>query len=143
MSKRKKSIVWDYFTTEDNKSKCNECNSAYGLKTSSTILKNHLIEKHNIDFFQKKNKKKMVNEISIKKTDLINDLVAKFIINDYKPFNIVEDKYLKESYQELGYQLPGRTFFKNFIKKDFEVKREKFKEYLKKFLNKVSITFDL
>ena len=37
----------------------------------------------------------MVNEISVKKSDLANDLIAKFIINDYKPFNVLEDKYLK------------------------------------------------
>jgi hypothetical protein len=85
----------------------------------------------------------MKNLISEEKVNIINDLMAKFIINDYQPFNVVEDKYLKESFQELGYELPGRTFFKNFIKKDYDEKRVKFKEYLKKIDNKVSITFDL
>jgi hypothetical protein len=56
-------------------------------------------------------KKKMENLISEEKNNLINDLMAKFIINDYQPFNVVEDKYLKELLKELGYELPGRTFF--------------------------------
>ena len=85
----------------------------------------------------------MVNSISVKNFDLANDLMAKFLINDYQPFNVVEDKYFKEFCQLFGYKLPGRTFFKEFIKKDYEEKRLKFKEYLKKLPNKVSITFDL
>jgi hypothetical protein len=62
----------------------------------------------------------MTNEISVKNFNLVNDLIAKFIINDYQPFNIIENKYLKEFCELFGYQLPGRTFFKNFIKKDLK-----------------------
>ena len=142
MSKRKKSVVWNHFTKDEVKIKCNSCNREYSIKSSTGTLFGHLEASHpnKID----KNKiKKMVNSISVKNFDIANDLMAKFLISDYQPFNMVEDKYFKEFCKLFGYKIPGRTFFKEFIKKDYEVKRLKFKEYLLKLPSKVSITFDL
>ena len=54
MSKRKKSVVWDYFEENDEKVVCNECKKLYSKGKSTTVLKKHLDNDHKIDFGEKK-----------------------------------------------------------------------------------------
>ena len=49
---------------------CKYCKKEYSNTNATTLLRKHLINDHKIDFGEKKIKKKMVNQLSIKKTNL-------------------------------------------------------------------------
>ena len=54
MSKRKKSVIRQHFKKINDKNVCNHCNQEFSLKTSSTNLEKHLIDKDGIDLDLKK-----------------------------------------------------------------------------------------
>jgi hypothetical protein len=57
MSKRRKSSVWNYFTITKENIKCNDCESIFSLRVSTTNLKKHHTSEHLTEINLEKKKK--------------------------------------------------------------------------------------
>jgi len=109
-----------YFKIEEGRQKCTvqNCNKDYALGTSSTSLIYHLRNQHEIilvdndaeiDDSEKENDSpyqsfSAASKFSAKKQDQINEVLIKFIINDFQPFNIT----MSELFRNLVYILEPR-----------------------------------
>ena len=85
----------------------------------------------------------MKNFLPKKKIENCNELVLKFIVDDYQAFNVVENKYFQQLCNTLDYSLPGRTFFTSMLKSDFLNKKYLFKKLVLNLSFRVGITLDL
>lgn len=114
-SKQKKAPIktaacWKFFKEVDGvhpikKTKCNmvkciieidgkPCGFELIYHSSTSHMNDHLLNEHGKMDFKKKSS-------SVPQESEINELIAKFIVNSNSSFRIVEDKYLKVSYNEL------------------------------------------
>lgn len=55
MAPLKKSVVWDFFTKNEEKSTCNICKTVYKHSNTTTNLVNHLKRKHPMQYNDKIN----------------------------------------------------------------------------------------
>jgi hypothetical protein len=107
--RRNASNIGSYFKIEEGRKKCTveNCNKVYALGTSSTSLIYHLRNQHEIhliddgevDDSEKENyspsqsfsaasKFSAKNSMKNKIQEQINEMLIKFIVNDFQPFNI-------------------------------------------------------
>ncbi|CAG9840721.1 unnamed protein product [Diabrotica balteata] len=107
-SKKKTSIVWDFFTIiDDARAKCNMCSQVLSYKTSVTNLRQHVQRKHPSITFNESVQCKTKNQDSV---PIDNDET------DIQPFSIVEDEGFREFCDAVGYTLPSRkTLSKNLL----------------------------
>jgi hypothetical protein len=117
--RRNASKIGSYFKIEEGRKKCTveNCNKDYALGTSSTSLIYHLRNEHEIrliddgevDDSEKENDSpsqsfSAASKFSAKKQEQINEMLIKFIVNDFQPFNIP----MSESFRNLLYALEPR-----------------------------------
>jgi hypothetical protein len=129
--------IKDYFEINDNKRKCTKCNKIYNISTSGTVLKKHLIKKHNLAV---KNQQKITN----KEKNEIDETILSFFITSYTSFRNIENKYFKLLIEKLNsnYKLFKRVTLVNKIKKKFEMFKKILKERLEK-VQSISISVDI
>lgn len=120
-----RSPVWDYGSKIVEKGKvfmiCKQPLCTYKIKyNSSTIpLKNHLISDHNIKLNSLDQNTTDENDLKLssKKKNSINLAIVKFVIGNFLPFCIVENRYFIELLQHLNshYKIISRSYLSNTL----------------------------
>ncbi|CAG8810487.1 17682_t:CDS:2, partial [Cetraspora pellucida] len=121
-AKKRKSPIWPYFDeeTEDNPglSVCKTCSEVFSSTSATSMLRRHLLDKHNI--IAPKHGQKLLNpnshpEIKQKERD---SLVVRWIVCDMQPFSVVEEEECnraiskkKDEVKLTLNQVPGKVAF--------------------------------
>ena len=137
----RKLIVSESFTpVDENKVMCKYCLKFYSTKTSPTILKRHLVNRHhdiiNEDVLETKQKPSQEGFIS--------SLIC-WMIDDLQPFSVVERKSFQNLIESipLNVTIPCRQSIAKLMDEEFEKERTIQISQLSTLKSKISLTLDI
>ncbi|XP_015794375.1 zinc finger BED domain-containing protein 1-like [Tetranychus urticae] len=152
----KRSHAWDFFEKQSGKVICSKCKGEVKTTGNTSNMLRHL-ENHHIDLFLTHFKGQNVKQrridtsmnmiSSIKSGDLkstIDEKLIWWIIDDSRPFNMVESKAFKSFIKSLNsnYDAPGRKSVTDKIEKLYGTKKELVISHLK-MIRSFTLTTDL
>ena len=129
-----------YIRLDENKVSCIYCSQEYSTNTSSTILKKHLIKKHEEEI------KKEVFESETKvSNETFNSLLINWIIDDLQPFSVVERRSFKNLIHGICKDIvvPCRQTITKMMREEFEKQKGQQIVKLSTLKCKISLTADI
>jgi hypothetical protein len=144
-----------FCTPCENDSGCKKPQS-YSLKTSTTVLRDHLIQKHGMIGLRPKDTNQdkpvpvastsdsQVGYLTVERKDKIDNLLVKFVVGRKEAFAIVEDSRFTAFVQSLNpnYTVCCRNTLENKISTSYQVYLQRFLQLVQNIPGKVGITCD-
>ncbi len=138
--KRKRSKAYDNYTEISNGNKiCKFCDQKYSKTTSTNILYKHIKSKHPMHIDQS------TISPSIERSESFEEKLIKWIISDFQPLNIVNQKEFIEMIRHLSnnIQIPSRDTIRRQIMSKFSEAKNEIRIKLEETNSKFALTTDL
>jgi Protein of unknown function (DUF 659) len=136
------SDVWNI--VDKQKRECPSCGKIFGSKTGTSSIRSHL-QNHGLLLVKEQTNLDNNSKNKYSRSEKMQ-AVIEWIVLDIQPFKVVEGDSFRKMVSRFDpvYQIPTRNTIKKFIKKSFDRRRNKIKEYISKNIpGKVSITTDI
>jgi hypothetical protein len=145
------SDVWEFFEkvrNDDNITisfECQLCEATYGISTSTTTLRRHLLNIHNSVYISNNSQPKQITPYTLAKQSHITTKLAEWITVDLQPFSTIEQAEFKQFIYTLDprYVLPCRQTIKQEVNSLFSERRTNIQSELNGFTTKVALTTDI
>jgi hypothetical protein len=147
----KMSDVWEYFRKIKNDNitisfNCKLCEAEYGVSTSTTTLRRHLINIHSSTYMQHNQQQpKQISSYTFSEQMHITINLLRWLIVGLQPFNIVEQAEFQQFIHSLDprYVIPCRQTIKENLDSLFLQRRTKIKSEFNSLMAKIALTTDI
>ena len=141
----RESKVWNYFSSEKGKFKCNSCDKEFSSNSSTSTLKNHYEKFHaSKSDIPNNDEKKIYGYFPPIAQKTYIDAFINFLILSRQPFSLVEEHAFQNFCRILNpnFKLPCRKTLTSLINNAYMDKKIKIQSYLQNLSSKLSLTFD-